>query len=158
MTPDVVAAVDAVAIVAAVVAIVAVVAAAIAVAVVVVTVAAAAVVMTAVAVVAVAPLAEVLQVVALVVVLLALAVVFAAVLPVAARLKARHSQLAALRLNVGSSISLPMFKPLASNVQDTGLLAESSMFIPITSRQRSTRALFIITTVRTLFYRRKGCI
>ena len=140
MTPAVVAVVDAVAIVAVV--------AAIAVVVVVVTVAAAAVVMTAVAV----PLAEVLQVVALLVVVPPLAVVLVAVLPVVAP---RHSKLAVLRLNVGLSLSLPMFKPLASNVQDTGLLAESSMYTPTISRQRSTRARFIITMVRTPFYRRR---
>ena len=173
----------AVVVVADAVAIVAVVVAVIVVAVVVVTVAAVAVVLTAVtavsvvppastvvAVVVVVPPPEVLQVVAplvvalaaalhlvvVLVVLVALAVVLVEVLPVAApRLKARHSQLVVLPLNAGLSLSLRMFEPLAQNVQDTGLLAESSIYSPIISQQRSIRAPFIITTVHTLFYSRR---
>jgi hypothetical protein len=149
--PVVVADADAVAIVAVVVAV-------IAVAAVVVAVAVAAVVLIVVAVMVVVPPAEVLQVVApLVVVLVALAVVLlVAALPVVVpHLKAQHSHLVALRLNVAHSLLLRMFEPLASNVQDMGLLAEPSIYLPIISRRRSTRAQYIITTVRTLFCRRR---
>ena len=129
MTPGVVVGADVVAIVAVVVAVIA------------------------VAVVVVVPPAEVLQVVApLVVDLGVLAVVL---LVVGARPKACHHQLVALPLNVAVSLLLRMSEPLASNVQATGMLAESSIYSPIISRQRSIRARFIITTVHTPFYRRR---
>lgn len=60
----------------------------------------------------------------------------------------RHLQLANLQSDVLSLLHR-MFKPSVSNVQDMGLLAEWSRYSPITLRASSTRASYIITTVRS---------